>query len=448
MAKPKSEKAPQPAYLIALCFILARCTRGANGIIYVCRHIAKNWELFASDFPAYCVLLVAYAESVCLEKGKTFLSHVEGLHTGLSGLQFLRTLKGTICRKKLVLAAIKLSLIFERVLRARGRRALTSAEVMEIGGAFHKGVVLAIHNGILRTISNYNEMDATRCFECLVNAVFGVPPTIYDDSLHCWYMKRQKKKMRAQVLKDMKAIGVTTAREMQEKLKVFQSLVSGTVNASTGFVALCEFRQLLNKFGLRRVHLMVQACEKSTDIQKAVAVKRRELFETGGTCECHTVQLFNVIAGMGKFGNAAPQCTVAPSKVLDAMVGAGLCPKVALDGIPEFASLQKSFPLLVALALGRSINCKLLAKACASIGCTPRSAGARKSKRRMMNMLSKGLHEGYDLVTKSESTHKALEKRMISLGGNVRPYIGGKRTRLSATDMKNWIATKGGSTEP
>ena len=80
--------------------------------------------------------------------------------------------------------------------------------------------------------------------------LFGTKTTLYNDAFHTWYLRGQAKKMRAEVLKDLKCLGIRTAAEMKAFMNNLKRLLPGTVTSGTSFVALCEFRQAVNKFGL------------------------------------------------------------------------------------------------------------------------------------------------------------------------------------------------------
>ena len=83
----------KPGYLLFLALILARCVRGQYGVPFVIKYIVTNWTKFTREFPAFCKNLVAAAEKYSKDMGRTHLAHRDGLATGFSGLQFLKTLK-------------------------------------------------------------------------------------------------------------------------------------------------------------------------------------------------------------------------------------------------------------------------------------------------------------------------------------------------------------------
>ncbi len=120
-------------FFFMLFLLLIRFTRGSRGVLHVSEHVLKNWKLFRENFNAFCASLVEECEQLCTKHGQTYLSHREGLHTGLSGIQFIRTLKRSDCRKKLVSVATQHSDLWERLLSARGRGCMSAEEVCALG---------------------------------------------------------------------------------------------------------------------------------------------------------------------------------------------------------------------------------------------------------------------------------------------------------------------------
>ena len=122
-------------FFFMLFLLLIRFTRGSQGVLHVAQHVLKNWKLFREDFNSFCVSLVEECEQLCAKHGKTYLSHREGLHTGLSGIHFIRTLRRSDCRNKLVSVATESSDVWDRLLLARGRGRMSAEEVCSLGSA-------------------------------------------------------------------------------------------------------------------------------------------------------------------------------------------------------------------------------------------------------------------------------------------------------------------------
>ena len=76
-----------------LAWMLLAFTRGRDGVLFVGDRLLGKGGIFTNDFDSFCKDLVKAAKQYCSMHGKSALSHVEGYHTGLSGLTFLLTLR-------------------------------------------------------------------------------------------------------------------------------------------------------------------------------------------------------------------------------------------------------------------------------------------------------------------------------------------------------------------
>ena len=76
-----------------LAWMLLAFTRGRDGVLFVGDRLLGKEGIFTTDFDSFCKNLVKAAKLYCSIHGKSALSHVEGYHTGLSGLTFLLTLR-------------------------------------------------------------------------------------------------------------------------------------------------------------------------------------------------------------------------------------------------------------------------------------------------------------------------------------------------------------------
>ncbi len=76
-------------------------------------------------------------------------------------------------------------------------------------------IVLAIHKGKPRRVSDYNAMDAARVFEALSRKVLGTQPLGYNESLYKWMLQRQNKKRRDNFATELEQFAVTDATNFQ-----------------------------------------------------------------------------------------------------------------------------------------------------------------------------------------------------------------------------------------
>ena len=88
-------------YQVALFFLLLKFTRGNEGVRVVSEYTLQHWHDFVNHFDVFCSGLLKYCRGVCENRGATYLSHKEGLHTGKSGYRFLDTLSLKSARQTL-----------------------------------------------------------------------------------------------------------------------------------------------------------------------------------------------------------------------------------------------------------------------------------------------------------------------------------------------------------
>ena len=73
---------------------------------------------------------------------------------------------------------------------------------------------LAIHVNEQRFMRNYHSMDATRCFQACLQYGLGLEAFTYTERVHDWNVKKQAKKFRDVLLKDMFYFGLETHEDL------------------------------------------------------------------------------------------------------------------------------------------------------------------------------------------------------------------------------------------
>ena len=374
----------------------------------------------------------------------TFLAHREHLHTAFSGLQFILTLGRAACRKKLCIVAKSVAPIADRLLRARGHGRLSVTEYIKIGNAMHKVVVLAHHKGRKKTMGSYHSMDAIRCFECVCRFLLRSQATPYTSVVHQWILKKQSSKFRKVMLKDLFYFGIQDAACMVKAVQKYAKLhAKKSVIPTTTFVLYCEVRQVINRFTLKGAKFLCEAYEKSKAIRETGEELKEHLLEKDDGADSHTVQVFQAIADHVKFKpSLALHVTATPTEVIDACAKHGLCPKLALEGIPEWISLRN-------VLQGILVNCTGKAKY-ADVTATAKSFGVsvfdKEGNRKPMPMLQRQVTQARQqstLMPSRKRTWVVLENEMRSKGGNPSPYVGKgpnrKRKRMRPRAIEKWL---------
>ena len=323
-----------PPQSFALAFLILSCTRGTAGVTFVASHIRKHWKLFRSHFHDFCKSLVRASRLECCKRGQQFLSHREGLHAALSGKHFLDTLARRKNRNALLRIGEEWGASIEGAFSCGGRvKALEASQVFALGDCLTT-LALAEHNQIKRCMGNYNKTHTLRTFMAVHEQILGAPAAVYTQELHHWFTRGLSKMAR----KD--------AQSFQQSVRNLQAAVGPdfTVTWSTVFVLRCETRQVCQKYGIGGIQKMTQAVHRSSTLQALVEEQRQALLREEMLGKCHTVQIFDAIARhkgwsqqiLRRHQNSKSVASVCRT------VGAGrLCPKVVLEGIPEWVCLKK-----------------------------------------------------------------------------------------------------------
>ena len=432
----------QPGYFLFLSLILARCVRGQYGAPFVIKYTVTYWATFTRDFGAFCNGLVAAAEIYSKEMGKTYLAHREGLMAAFSGLQFLRTLRRKACRDKLEALAKEFMPLFTRLLQHKGRTRLSDAEFTSLGNAMMGRICLAIHSNVERFMRNYHSMDATRCFQACLQYGLGLKEFTYTKLVHDWVLKKQAKKFRDKVVKNMYFYGLKSPADVAKEIDKLSANVSGTFIFSTFFAHLCEVRQCINRFGVGGtaylVHLYHTApvCKQSAD-DVMVAMKNGTWRKTG----CFAVMVLDAVRLAGNLSlekvkqsalrGAHPWVVVRRMSVLS--------PKLCVEGIPEWVALRNNLDLLISKCSGSYSD---LCKAAKRLSLRVNTAtGRRYTKTELRKAIDASLQasQTHPILTKKRKWAE-LKDAVHAAGGNVRYRIAGKRLTMTKEEMSVWLS--------
>ena len=330
----------RPPQTFALAFLILSCTRGTAGVTFVASHIEKHWNLFRFHFHDFCKGLVRACRSECCKRGQQILSHREGLHAGLSGKHFLDTLARRHNRNALLRISEEWGAVIEGVFCGGGRvKALEASQVFALGNCLTT-LALAEHNHRRRCMGQYNKRHTLRTFMVVHEQILGAPATAYTEELHRWFARGLSKKSACVTF------SASDARSLRQSVTDLQAVLGSdfTVTWSTVFVLRCETRQVCQTYGIGGIQKMAQAVHRSSRLQAIVEEQRLMLLREETPGRCHTVQIFDAIAKQKGWSQQYLRRQPKSKSVASVCwtVGAGrLCPKVVLEGIPEWVCLKK-----------------------------------------------------------------------------------------------------------
>ena len=340
-------------YLFLLSFLLLRFTRGQAGVPVVCDYLLEQWSVFAENFDSFCCGLVRHCEAVCKERGSSYLAHREGLHVAYSGLNFIRTLRRARIRRRLVAFAEKWAHVVSGLLRPRVEGvSVASADIMAMGDSIPAYVAVAIQNNKVKMAGKYNSMDCMRCFMQMLETCMQCSPTEYTEELHQWFLKRQCRKSGRDAAAELAYFGVLSCDGMTTALGRMRTALNTTcqVSAATMYVLFCETRQAINRYSLHGLWYLIDRYDKSRSVRANVLRIRHGLAYTVST-RCHTIQVLEGIrsclgVSLAVLRHLPSKRAGEPMELAYQMGRRRLCPKVELDGIPEFRVLASSLSVV------------------------------------------------------------------------------------------------------
>jgi hypothetical protein len=302
-------------------------------------------------------------------------------------------------------------------------------------------ICLAIHMNEQRFMRNYHAMDATRCFQACLQYGLGLKAFTYTALVHDWNMKKQAKKFRDNLVKDMFYFGLKTHEDLARLIDILEKRVEGTIIFSTIFAHLCEVRQCINRFGLTgtaslvRLYHTVKACKKAAD-DAMCAMADGTWRKTG----CFAVMVLEEIRlaknmtwqSLNPPEGSQPTCTDVVIEM------SALSPKLCLEGIPEWLALRVNLDLLSSKCLASYGG---LVKAAKRLDVKVKtSAGRRLSKKGLQKSIDARLQACAKMPTlPKKRKFLELEAAVLAAGGNTRPSIAGKRHRMHIDEMLDWL---------
>ena len=290
-------------------------------------------------------------------------------------------------------------------------------------------------------------MDTMRCFMAITEKVLRCRGTKYTEELHAWFMKRQCKKHREEHHKIMCFFGHVSCTQMAAAVRRLQGIAGSqlTVTTSTMYVLLCETRQAINAYTTAGVCYMLEKYRNSEGIRDAVESVRIGLLSSDCITRPHTLQMFDAVLrycelSVSQVRQQRPRRMLQSRGIVDA-VGACMCPKIALEGIPEWRSLSEQLGIIMGrvqghenrLAGSRASSYQDLQQASVNMGIARYcSDGTRKGKRQLAAEVSRRARSDGGMRKK---TFQELEEAVSEAGGTSRPYLRGVRRRMNKAQM-------------
>ncbi len=290
-------------------FWMLRGVRGEEGVkLSAAAIFEKGWDvLTAVGITAFALhMLDLYKRHVDETKQKSFLSHAEGQHSGLSGANFLRTLLVEEQVDRLLCGGGHVDQLVPYWEKAAARNA-TPADLLSCFFVFQgsKFMIYKAENSIVKQqtkcIQNhsYNVMDFTRSFYNCWELVLGNSPLIPCDALWAKVPKCQSKPVETKVILEQFHL------DTYDRVQGFLVERTGLVNWTTLLVLLCETRQASHTLGADIFRRVVQrALADQQQWARAIEHFTEEVKNQGARgCHCYCTRVclkMQAVASGGK----------------------------------------------------------------------------------------------------------------------------------------------------
>ena len=334
-----------------LFFVLLKCTRGVDGVRTVSEYILANWAVYVTDFDELCIGLIRHCEEVCEEKGKTYLSHREGLHAAYSGIHFVRTLGQQYVRNRLVSFSMRHASIFRAVFGDRDK-GITSREILYMGNNLRGYVALAMRSGRHKMCGPYNSMDTIRCLMYVLHYGFKTDEIPYDSPSHSWFLSRQKRnKLRTGSIQTLQYFGVQTHGSMMRAIQRMRDELPGSaVNFASMYVLYCETRQAIKKYSINGVYILIHEYVSRKEVRDVAGSVRMVLRNSR---VCHTIRILEAIRIYLKLESKSlydeeRMSDRDPASVAHLIGKYRICPKVDLSAVPEWVEVADCMKAFIA----------------------------------------------------------------------------------------------------
>ena len=174
---------------------------------------------------------------------------------------------------------------------------------------------------------------------------------------------------------------------------------------------------------------IIRAVEQEKKVQGVVERYRQRLMLEDMAGKCHTMQLCDVVVDFkGWLKDEMETCrgSMKLSTISWRLGVLRLCPKVCLEGIPEWINLKEEVQMIAA---GLGFRHRIVSEAAKKLGISTHSAdGVRKNKNELAAEVRR--------VKVPKRKYTQLKDEVKRLGGSLRIYEDGKQRRLKQPELQ------------
>jgi hypothetical protein len=314
------------------------------------------------------------------------------------------------------------------------------------------GMTLAVHKGIVNTAGGYNAMDMTRCFMAVCECILHCKAASYEEKLHAWFLSRQSKKYRRDIQDMGRYFGSMTCDSMNRAVSKMRRCLraSGQVNVSTMQVLYCETRHAINQYSIGALCFMLERYEASSVLRHRVSQVRARLLRSDEVSQPHTYQILESIReyldmSVGALRQQRPARLLSVSDLVHKVGRLRICPKVVLEGIPEWGVLGRCMSVLLCkMQTGQGgASYRDLEDATRHSNVSNYHAdGSRKSKAVLQSQLFQSVLHGQHGRPQQTGMRKRTFEQLVAAvraAGGVPVYGWAKRRRMTRGEMEAFL---------
>ena len=338
----------------ALVILLLGLIRGRDGVCFVSVVFSERMQMLERDLPGIVrVLLQEHEEQSEYEEEDTWASHIEGRHTGHSGMHPIRALRKLSIRKSLLEVAQYWSTFLAGM---HAGATLTPDVLTDMADAVLRNVALRV--GVMA--GRYTQQQVCKYLSYMLPDLYGCRPAEYTQDFHEYLSKRQAG--HGDLAQRMGFADASVFNAWVRTLSVPQWIDSDRdgITWASAWVHLCEVRQVLQRYTVAGVMQLLQAPGRNYK-----GIQRDEYYrlcEDARRGSCFAVAMVGAVAaalGMEiEREKAVKKVRISKARltyIAAALARRGLSPKVCIAGIPEWHAARTGVRLCIASLRGQSV---------------------------------------------------------------------------------------------
>ena len=347
--------------------------------------------------------------------------------------------------------------VFAGLLRLRGRACLSVSQVKALGQSFQGRIAVAVRQGRAVLARKYYSMHWLRSFIAFCEEVLQSREFPHDAEVFSWFWQRQSKKYREQQRTMLRYFEAFSWEGMQRALRRMRGGrgAGGRITVFTMQVNFCETRQAVNRYGLSGLCFLLQEYRRCKALRVSVSGTRVWLRRGGQVSRAHTIVMLDAVVkylglSLAEVRGRRPDRLCGAGEVAHQIGRLRICPKVELQGIPEWNVFFRCGIILLAKQQHEDGVTKYndLMRALQALGVSKNQRnGRRKSRQVLGREFARAVGSATDTGMRKRSAEDLFQD-VQEAGGKPLCYVssGGqrKRRRMKRAAMEAFLRASQG----